>query len=342
MSDITNPHDAFFKHFMTKPEIATDFLTQHLPADVLALLDLSTLTEQKESFIDAELHQHFSDVLYQVKTRRGKPLYIYQLFEHKSYLDKWVAFQLLRYKVRIWEKESAKHGRISPIVSLVIYHGEVRWTSPKSFAALFDWDEDDQEIERVLQFYLPDFSYHLVDLSILSDEEIRGGVWLQVFERLLKHIFDPALGSRLPEILALVAEVASQPTGFDMLVTLLRYIARSGVGVSSEEIRHAVLTLFPKEGAVLMKTAAQEWIEEARQEGEVIGLQKAHRQTILQILQHRFAPSAEIANELREQLNQIEESATLDLLVNYALQTMFFSDFVQRVAHLLATPAAET
>lgn len=43
MSDITNPHDAFFKQFMTKPEIAADFLTQHLPVDVLTLLDLTTL-----------------------------------------------------------------------------------------------------------------------------------------------------------------------------------------------------------------------------------------------------------------------------------------------------------
>lgn len=44
--------------------------------------------------------------------------------------------------------------------------------------------------------------------------------------------------------------------------------------------------LFPKEGAVLMKTAAQEWIEEALaegiQKGEAIGIQKAQRQTILQ------------------------------------------------------------
>lgn len=92
MSDITNPHDAFFKQFMTKPEIAADFLTQHLPAGVLALLDLTTLTEEKESFIDAHLRQHFSDVLYQVQTKRGKSVYIYQLFEHKSYSDPWVAF----------------------------------------------------------------------------------------------------------------------------------------------------------------------------------------------------------------------------------------------------------
>lgn len=360
MSDITNPHDAFFKQFMTKPEIAADFLTQHLPADVLVLLDLTTLDEQKESFIDPELRQHFSDVLYQVKTKRGKPLYLYQLFEHKSYPDKWVAFQLLRYQVRIWEKEFAKYDRISPILTLVVYHGQVTWTIPQNFAALFDWKADEPEIEQILQLYLPNFFYHLVDLSILSDTEIQGGVWLQVFELLLKHIFDPTLGRRLPGILGLIAEVASQPTGFEMLVTLLRYIARSGPGASSEEIRHAVLTLFPKEGAVLMKTAAQEWIEEALQEGiqkgeaigiqkgEAIGIQKgkaigaqeAQRQTILQILGYRFAPSPEINTQLSAHLEQIIDEKTLAILVNDALQVIHLTDFNLRLQQRLATVAS--
>lgn len=362
MSDITNPHDAFFKQFMTKPELAADFLAQHLPAEVFALLDLTTLDEQKESFIDPELRQHFSDVLYQVQTKQGKPLYIYQLFEHKSYPDKWVAFQLLRYKVRIWEKEVAKHDRISPIITLVVYHGQVTWTIPERFATLFKWDEDALEIEQILQRYVVDFTYHLVDLSALPDAEIQGSVWLQVFELLLKHIFDPTLGQRLPEILGLMVDVANQPSGFDMLVTLLRYVARSGVGASREEIQRAVLTLFPKEGAVLMKTAAQEWIDDALaegiqkgevigiqkgeiigiQKGEAIGIQKAQRQTILQILNHRFLPSMEMQTQLSAQLEQVVDEQTLATLVNDALQVIQLTDFSLRLQQRRAELPTQT
>ena len=179
-------------------------------------------------------------------------------------------------------------------------------------------------------------------------------MWLQVFELLLKHIFDPTLGQRLPEILGLIADVASQPSGFAMLVTLLRYIARSGVGASREEIQRAVLTVFPKEGAVLMKTAAQEWIEEALaegiqkgeaigiQKGEAIGIQKAQRQTILQILSHRFLPSTEIQAQLSEQLEQVADEKSLAALVNDALQVIQLTDFNlrlhQRLAAMPATP----
>jgi predicted transposase YdaD len=229
-----NPHDAFFKQFLPKPEIAADFLTQPLPGEVLGRLDLATLEEQKESFIDEELRRHFSDILCrvasiqlpgnltgtfrgavhlqtisepskynkcrsslmqseslrQVKTKQGKPLYIYQLFEHKSEPDRGVAFQLLRYKVRIWEKEWAKTHRLSPIMALVVYHGVAQWMIPQHFTAFFQWAEDEPGRATLLRVYLPEFSYHLVDLSALSDEESQGGVWLRVFELLLKHIFD--------------------------------------------------------------------------------------------------------------------------------------------------------
>lgn len=237
----------------------------------------------------------------------------------------------------------------------MVYHGQVRWTTPQQFATLFEWDKDAPEIEQILQHYVADFAYHLVDLSTLPDAEIQGSVWLQVFELLLKHIFDPTLGQRLPEILGLIADVASQPSGFKMLVTLLRYIARSGVGASSEEIQSAVLTVFPKEGAVLMKTAAQEWIDEALaegiqkgeaigiQKGEAIGIQKAQRQTILQILSYRFLPSPAGQAQLHAHLEQVVDEKSLAVLVNDALQVIQLTDFdlrlQQRLAEIPTAPA---
>lgn len=53
-----------------------------------------------------------------------------------------MAFQLLRYKVRIWEEERLKTGTISPILGVVVYHGIVKWTIPQTFAALFRPKED--------------------------------------------------------------------------------------------------------------------------------------------------------------------------------------------------------
>lgn len=60
-----------------------------------------------------------------------------------------------------------------------------------------------------------------------------------------------------------------------------------------------------------MKTAAQEWIDEALaegiQKGEAIGIQKAQRQTILQILNYRFLPSPAVQAHLHAQLEQVAD-----------------------------------
>ncbi|EEJ8283448.1 Rpn family recombination-promoting nuclease/putative transposase, partial [Salmonella enterica subsp. enterica] len=58
------PHDAAFRQFLTQPEIARDFMELHLPAELRAICDLSTLKLESGSFVEDDLRQYFSDVLY--------------------------------------------------------------------------------------------------------------------------------------------------------------------------------------------------------------------------------------------------------------------------------------
>lgn len=346
MRDPINPHDAFFKQILGKPELATDFLTQHLPATLLAEIELPTLVEQKESFVDEALRQHFSDLLYKVQTQSGTLMYVYLLFEHKSYPDQDVAFQLLRYQVRIWEKALAKQESRLPIIGLVVYHGQASWNVPLNFQATFGKDRKALPVPQASQ-YVPEFSYHLVDLSALSDDQIRGTIWLRVFQLLLKHIFDPNLGAQLYGILALLKELLDRPSSMEMLSTFLRYVSRAGVGASKEEITQTVTRLFPKEGGALMKTAYEEWKEEWiktaydelkeewQEEFETISVQKgilqSHRQNIVLILQHRFTPAEEIVQLLTLHLARIQSVDTLRNLINAALQVPDLKEFNHRL-----------
>ncbi|MCX6047590.1 MAG: Rpn family recombination-promoting nuclease/putative transposase [Chloroflexi bacterium] len=76
--EVHNPHDAFFKQFLAKTEIAEDFLRHHLPPEVVEQVTLSTLELQKDSFIDVDLQEHFSDLLYRVPLKDGEQAYIYR------------------------------------------------------------------------------------------------------------------------------------------------------------------------------------------------------------------------------------------------------------------------
>jgi predicted transposase YdaD len=71
-----------------------------LPAEVSALFNLDTLSLTEDTFIDEEMQPHQADLLYQVRLQDGQHAYVYFLFEHKSYLDRMAALQLLRYLLR--------------------------------------------------------------------------------------------------------------------------------------------------------------------------------------------------------------------------------------------------
>lgn len=99
---LKNPHDKFFKETFGDVTVAGDFLINYLPESVLEYIDIDTLDPQKDSFIDEKLEETFSDLLFKADIA-GNEGYIYFLFEHKSYPDKGIVFQVLRYMVEIWE-----------------------------------------------------------------------------------------------------------------------------------------------------------------------------------------------------------------------------------------------
>ena len=64
VTDLTDPHDRFFKAVFSHVEIAEDFLRHHLPIEISALILPGSLEISKDSFIDPELKNHYSDLLY--------------------------------------------------------------------------------------------------------------------------------------------------------------------------------------------------------------------------------------------------------------------------------------
>ena len=123
MTEISNPHDKFFKEVFSRREVAVDFLRNYLPNDVFSCLDEESIYLKKDSFVDKELATCFSDLLYQTSLTNGTNSYVYVLFEHKSYPEPLVAFHLLRYMVRIWEQDFKQgfSGKLPTVIPIVIY-----------------------------------------------------------------------------------------------------------------------------------------------------------------------------------------------------------------------------
>lgn len=76
MTEITSPHDRFFKGLFGRPEIARSFVQNYVPVEIVALMDLETLTLTGDSFVDVELQAQISDLVYQLRLRDGRRAYL--------------------------------------------------------------------------------------------------------------------------------------------------------------------------------------------------------------------------------------------------------------------------
>lgn len=65
------PHMMRCSNSLRQPDTARDFLAFHLPAPIHALCDMKTLKLESSSFIDDDLRESYSDVLWSVKTEQG-------------------------------------------------------------------------------------------------------------------------------------------------------------------------------------------------------------------------------------------------------------------------------
>lgn len=321
MSELTNPHDRFFKETFTRIELAQDFFAHYLPQPVAATMNLNTLVLQSGSFVDPDLQQQFADLLYRVALRDGGDAYLYLLLEHKSYADPQTPFQLLRYLIRIWERDVRTDGTLRPILPLVVYHGQNQWHVPLSFSALYTGPD-------ALRPYWPAFQYELQDLSAFSDAEIRGALELRISLLVLKYIFDPRLRTRLGDILALFNQLADTQSALEYLGTVLYYIGMAGAQMTSEEMATAVKSALADKGSELMQTIARQWIAEGIEQGVEQGLEQGRLQTlqegILDLLQTRFG---DVSKAITEQVITLTDVKTLRLLLREAAMTAGMADF---------------
>ncbi len=290
------PHDGLFKHTFGDPAHLAGELESVLAPELLAELDVSTLHLLPGSFIDDELNSTHTDLLFEVRRRRGgERALLYLLFEHQSTSDGLMMLRLLEYLARIWRwhLEVAKLGLpLPPILPLVLHHSEHGWRVARDFHALVDLDGWPETMRR----HVPQFEIVLDDISRMPEAELlarplspdaRATLWL------LEH------GRRLLEALeretthALLRAVSSA-RGEEALRPCLSYIAQ-GIAPGSFQL---VVTLVRKRLGprveALMNSIADELREEGRKLGIKQGIEKGARAgrvaIVLEQLRLKFGP----------------------------------------------------
>ncbi|MCU0324897.1 MAG: Rpn family recombination-promoting nuclease/putative transposase [Spirosomaceae bacterium] len=162
-----NIHDKYFKDIFSQPQMVRELAYELLPTDLVESLNLDSLVLDNSSYINENLSENFADLVYSVETKRQKPLKIVLLLEHKSYQERYPHLQLLKYLIEVWDKDKSQKKELTTIIPIIFYHGKSRWKY-QPMGAYFVKSED------FYLRYIPDFNYHLIDLSVLPNVKIIG------------------------------------------------------------------------------------------------------------------------------------------------------------------------
>ncbi|MCL4727218.1 MAG: Rpn family recombination-promoting nuclease/putative transposase [Candidatus Kuenenia stuttgartiensis] len=264
--EIINPHDKFFKETFSIKKNVIDFLQGTFPPEILKKLDLSTLTQDNNSYIDEELKEHFSDIVYTCFCK-DKELRITLLFEHKSYAAVCPYLQLMKYLLKIWEANSKQMQRLIPVIPVILYHGKDTWKA-RRFRDYFEGID-----EEFLRF-IPEFEYLLTDLSFYSNEEIKDKVFrrvsLQITMLLMRNIYnDKILGDKLKAFFEIGKQYFEEGEGLKFLESVIRYLYYA----SDIEEERVIDTLkeISEEGGRLSMTIAARLIEKGKMAGRAEG-----------------------------------------------------------------------
>ena len=120
----------FFLKIFSNTENIKSFQKIALPSGVLKVLDFSTIEFDLKSNITGEIKGFSSDMVVKLrmldKNKKKVDTDIYFLFEHKSYRDKRIFMQLLKYMYLMWQKDIDAGKPLRVIVPIVFYHDKYK------------------------------------------------------------------------------------------------------------------------------------------------------------------------------------------------------------------------
>ncbi|EFL91982.1 transposase [Candidatus Regiella insecticola LSR1] len=279
MSSISKPHDALFKRSLQHKQIMVDWLVHHLPKETLALIGTATLKMASSEYVPKWPDTLYSDIVYSCKIG-GKPGYIYLAAEHQSSDDEMMAFRILCYVVELMNNHLKQgHKKLPIVLPLVLYHGE---KSPYPYSTKI-WDcFENPELAKAIALK----PFQLIDLTVMSDEEINQHGLASVMEILFKHYRQRQspfswLGALLSKGKMTTIYRQVSPDYFKDVLRYFIEICGKANETGTDELDKALalwVQSVPKEAQEDVMTFAQQLEKRGEERGEQRGMRKGMQQ----------------------------------------------------------------
>jgi predicted transposase/invertase (TIGR01784 family) len=244
--NIHHIHDKFFKQSLKEKKIALAFLRAHLPPKLYNRIDPNSLVLTDKSFITAEHREIHSDIIYRC-TIDGASAYLFFLIEHESTSnEKYLPLKKLEYCIYAMKDHLKQgHTHLPIIIQICIYHGK---ESPYPHSTnIYDYFEN----PRLAREFAFDKSYFLIDLTTLTDEEIKQHDVAALMELLFKHARDRDLLKIFKQARELVHWILEE-VGYGYFESVIKYLLRNQKPQKIEKFMGRLIQILPEEKAMIM------------------------------------------------------------------------------------------
>lgn len=133
-------------------------------------LDFSTLERVNASFVSEDMQGREGDVIWKLRLKDGRPVFVYLLIEFQSRVERYMAVRLMTYLGLLYQDLIA-HGLLAPdgrlpfVIPIVLYNGEERWWAPQELSELID-------SAGLAEIYVPRLRHRVIDEGSYPAEEL--------------------------------------------------------------------------------------------------------------------------------------------------------------------------
>ena len=298
-------HDKFVRETFNDVNRAAAFFEQFLPDHILQVIDLRTLGAIQESYIDNELKEYFSDIVFEVSSRSNKDekADIVLLFEHKSAPDKFLLIQVGHYMFSHWYKSIKNGEKLKVIIPVVYFQGKNRWEAPQ-LKEVFD------KLPKSLMDFIPAIPHIFFDVNALSVKQIEMIKDRMMAAAILTHAWKDDPENLIEDLKRIFKLFPSNTRNVNFLKLTIVYLLQSP-NITTEHIMKA-LEVAEEQIQYELTGALGEMLKKGQLEGEAIGMQKGEAIGIERMIVNGYENGVSI--ETLAVMAQISEGEVVDIL----------------------------
>lgn len=181
-SPVDKPHDKLIRRLLGNERNVQDIIDAFLPKEIKALLDLTFLERQPDTYVDSKHRIHEVDVLFKTRCKNTEEeAYIWILIEQQSEPDVWMPLRMFCYIAVIWDNlrkktpSRAKTVKIPFIYPLIISNSSKPYPHSLTLRDMVEPKEAQPLFEKL--FTTP---IQMIDLASITDNEMRDKLQVHV------------------------------------------------------------------------------------------------------------------------------------------------------------------